>query len=263
LRSSTEAGGSVARLIRALKSRLGAYAVRASRTRVVGRAGLSSHGIIGGAVLLSLTAGPPALLPAQVLRQFSYDNLGPTAFQADLGMLGASRLRGAITGGVRLDNGLIAPRIRLLLGVSYYRARFSRDEITRFEQRIGQLVDDPEGNATVSVGTIYWADLTGDLDLQYVLPPWSSVRTYVGLGLSVHLRSGSGAAINGTFLDDALDDVAAGLNGTVGAEFGMGPKWRLTVDARGVLLSDQTTASLRGGVMYRWREGRGGRGEGL
>jgi hypothetical protein len=229
-----------------------------SSIRAVGRLG----GRSGGLFALLLTACPPARLPAQVLRQFSYDNLGPTAFQADLGMLGASRLRGAITGGMRVDYGLIAPRIRLLLGLSYYRARFSREEIVRFEQRIRELVTDPTGDATVSVGTIHWADLTGDLDLQYVLPHGSSVTTYLGLGLSVHVRSASGAAISGTFLDEALDDVAAGLNGTVGAEFGIGPRWRLTVDARAVLLSDQTTASLRGGVMYRWREGGRGRGEG-
>ncbi|HEX9705754.1 MAG TPA: hypothetical protein VGA20_10950 [Gemmatimonadales bacterium] len=211
-------------------------------------------------MMFFLTALPPYRATAQeVLRQFSYDNLGPTALQADLGALGASRLRGAVTGGLRLDYGLVAPRIRVLLGLSYYRAQFSSTEIARFESRLRDLVQDPEGNATVDVGTIDWADLTGDIDLQYVLPQGRSVTAYLGLGLSVHLRSASGPAIDGTFLEDALDDVAAGLNGTLGAEFVIGPVWRLTVDARGVLLSDHRTASLRGGVMYRWRERARGR----
>jgi hypothetical protein len=202
-----------------------------------------------------LAAVPPDRLTAQeVLRQFSYDNLGPTALQADLGSLAASRLRGAVTGGVRLDYGLIAPRVRVLLGLSYYRAQFSSQEIARFESRLRDLVQDPEGNATVDVGTIDWGDVTGDLDLQYVFPQSRAVTAYLGLGLGVHLRNGSGAVIDGTFVEDALDDVAAGLNGTLGAEFVIGPVWRLTVEARGVLLSDHRTASLRGGVMYRWRE---------
>jgi hypothetical protein len=210
-----------------------------------------------------LTAAPPCRLTAQeVLRQFSYDNLGPTALQIDLGALGATRLQGAVTGGLRVDYGLIAPRVRLLLGVSYYRAQFSNKEIARFENRLQALVQDPEGNATVDVGTIDWADLTGDIDLQYVFPQGRSVTAYMGLGLSVHLRNGSGAVIDGTFLEDALDNGAAGLNGTLGAEFVIGPVWRLTVDARGVLLSDHRTASLRGGVMYRWRERPRGRSRG-
>jgi opacity protein-like surface antigen len=142
------------------------------------------------------------------------------------------------------------------VGLSYYRSEFSGDEIARFEQRIEDLVDDPEGNATVDVGSIEWADLTGDLDLQYVFPQGRSITTYLGLGLSIHLRNGSGAAIRGTFLEDALDDVAAGLNGTIGAEFAVAPKWALTVEARGVLLSDHRTASLRVGMSYRFADAR-------
>lgn len=219
-------------------------------TRTDGRTGGRAVGLL--AVLL--TVSPPARLPAQnPLREFSYDNLRATAFQADLGLLGSSRLRGAVTGGIRMDFGRIAPRIRLLLGVSFYRAEFGAAEITSLEQRIRELVDDPDSNFTVDVGDIAWADLTGDLDLQYVLPQGGGVTTYMGVGLSVHLRNGIGPAIDGTLLDDALDDLAAGLNGTIGAEFATGPRWHFTLDARGVLLSDHATVSLRGGVMYRWR----------
>jgi hypothetical protein len=207
-----------------------------------------------GSVTVLLSAYPPIRLSAQaVTQEFSYDDLRPTALQVDLGLLGATRLRGTVTGGIRLDYGRIAPRIRMLLGLSYYRSQFTGQEIAEFEERVRGLVDDPEGNFTVDVGTIHWADLSGDLDLQYVLPQGHAVTTYLGLGLSVHLRSGSGAAINGTFLEDALDDVAAGLNGTLGVEVGAG-RWCFTVEARGVVLSNHGTASVRTGVMYRFRK---------
>jgi len=218
-------------------SRIGGWAV--------GRAALA-------AALLSAIA--PIRVSAQAAtREFSYDELRPTAIQFDLGLLGATRLRGCATGGLRLDYGRIAPRIRILLGLSYYRSQFSGREIAEFEQRIRDLVDDPDGNFTVDVGTIHWADLTGDLDLQYVMPQGHAVTAYLGLGLSVHLRNGSGAAIDGTFLEDALDDVAAGLNGTLGVEVGAG-HWGLTVEGRGVVLSNHGTASLRTGVLYRFRK---------
>ena len=219
-----------------------------------GRVG-RSNGFVAVFLALALALGPPARLPAQgVLDQFSYDNLRLTAIQGDLGLLGSSRLKGAVTGGVRVDYGRIAPRVRVLFGLSYYRAEFSAPEISALEQRIAALVTDPTNDFTVDVGDITWSALTGDVDLQYVLPQGGGVTTYLGVGLSVHLRNGIGAAVDGTFLDDALDDLAAGVNGTIGAEFAAGPRWRFTLDARGVLLSDHATVSLRGGLMYRWRE---------
>jgi opacity protein-like surface antigen len=203
-------------------------------------------------VVLLLTAVPSFRLSAQgVLDQFSYDNLRLSGIQVDVGPLGASNLKGAIVGGVRLDYGRIAPRVRVLLGLSYFRSEFDNDARARFEQRIRALVNDPDSNFTVNVGRIFWSDLTGDLDLQYVFPQGRGVTTYVGAGASVHLRNGSGGAINGTFVEDALDEISAGFNATVGVEFHLSRGWRFTLDGRGVISSGLSTVSLRSGIMYR------------
>ena len=108
-----------------------------------------------------------------------------------------------------------------------------------------------EPNFTIDVGRIQWSDLTADADLQYVIPQGRTVTAYLGVGLSVHLMDGSGAAINGTFVEDALDGVSAGLNGTLGFEIATSPTWRFTVEARGVLATQLSTGSLRLGLMYR------------
>jgi len=191
-----------------------------------------------------------------VLNQFSYDNLHLSGIELDVGPLGASELKGTITGGVRLDYGLIAPHIRVLLGLSYFRSEFDNDARTRFQNRIRALVNDPDSNFTVNVGRIFWSDLTGDLDLQYVIPQGRGVTTYAGLGLSLHLRNGSGTAINGTFVEDALDEINAGLNATIGAEFNLSRAWRFTLDGRGVVSSGLSTVSLRSGIMYRFGGGK-------
>ena len=210
------------------------------------------------AVLL-LSVHPANRLTAQgFLSQFSYDNLKPSALQLDLGPLGGNNIRGTLTGGMRLDYGFIAPHIRVLLGVSYFKADFSSEARARFEQRLKSVVRDPTGDDTISLGRITWSDVTGDLDLQYVLPQSRSVTAYMGVGLGAHIRHGSGPAINGTFVQDALNSITAGLNGTIGTEFGAN-RWRVTLDARGVLSSGLSTASLRTGVMYRW--GGGGIGD--
>ena len=212
--------------------------------------------------VVMLSAYPPDRLTAQsLLQQFSYENLKPSALQFDIGPLGGSNVRGALTGGVRMDYGLIAPHIRVLLGVSYFKADFSSTARARFEQRLKSVVVDPAGDDTINLGRITWSDVTGDLDLQYVLQG-RAVTTYLGIGLGAHVRHGSGPAINGTFVQDALNSVTAGLNGTIGTEVGA-KRWRFTLEARGVLSSGVSTASLRSGVMYRWAGTRDkGRGTG-
>ena len=207
-----------------------------------------------GLVAILLTVGRPDGLSAQgFLSKFSYDNLKPSALQLDLGPVGGNNIRGTLTGGLRLDYGFIAPHVRVLLGVSYYKADFSSAARTRFEQRLDSIVN-PGTNDTINLGRIRWSDVTGDVDLQYVLQG-RSVTTYLGIGLGAHIRHGSGPAINGTFVQDALNSITAGLNGTIGTEVGAN-RWRFTVEARGVLSSGVSTVSLRSGVMYRWAGGK-------
>lgn len=203
-------------------------------------------------VALVLAVGPPGRLAAQgVLNQFSYDNLRLSGIQVDAGPLGSSELTGAVVAGLRVDYGMIAPRVRVLLGLSYFRSEFDSEARTRFEQRIRQFVIDPANDDTIRVGRILWSDITADLDLQYVIPQGRGVTTYVGAGASVHLRNGNGAAINGTFVEDALDEVTAGFNASIGAEFALSKAWRFTLDGRGVISSGLSTISLRSGIMYR------------
>jgi opacity protein-like surface antigen len=201
---------------------------------------------------LLLAVGPSGRLAAQgVLNQFSYDNLRLSGIQVDAGPLGSSELTGAVVAGLRLDYGMIAPHVRVLLGLSYFRSEFDGEARARFEQRIRQFVIDPANDDTIRVGRIFWSDITADLDLQYAMPQGRGIMTYVGAGVSVHLRNGSGAAINGTFVEDALDEVSAGFNASIGAEFALSKAWRFTLDGRGVISSGLSTVSLRSGIMYR------------
>src|SRR5438034_10622828 len=103
---------------------------------------------------------------------------------------------------------------------------------------------------------MYRSDVICDIDFLYVFLQRHRVTAYTGTGVSIQLQKGSGSAINGTFVEYALDFVSAGLNGTVGFEFNLTHAFRFTVDARGVLSSGLQTASLRTGLMYRLPAGR-------
>ncbi len=204
------------------------------------------------ALALVLTAGPAGRLTAQkILEQFSSENLVASAFGFDLGVLAGTDIRGTRAGALRLDFGRVAPSIRVLLGVSYFRADLNGATLARFADRLRSIVYDPDSNYTIDLGRVTWSDVTGDLDLQYVMPQGRSVTAFMGLGLSVHVRRGSGPAIDDTFVQDALNAITAGLNGTLGAEFGSG-HWRFALDGRGVLASGLSTVALSAGARYRW-----------
>jgi len=206
--------------------------------------------------ILFLSIIPSFHLSAQgVLNQFSYDELRLSGIQLDVGVLGASELTGATVGGLRVDYGRIAPRVRLLLGLSYFRSQFDQQSRQRFEARLDSIVN-PGSPDSIDLGRIRLGDLVGDVDFQLVFPQGRGITAYVGAGVSIHARNGSGAAINGTFVEDALDVITAGLNGTIGFEFNLSRAWRFTLDGRGMLSSGLKTASVRTGIMYRLKAGR-------
>ncbi len=218
---------------------------------------MSGLAVRTAAVLALLrTAEPANRLAAQgVLNQFSYDNLRLSGIQLDAGLLGASDLIGSTVGGLRIDYGRIAPKVRLLLGVSYFHSRFDQQALQRFERRLDSIVN-PGAPDSINLGRISLSDVVGDVDFQFVFPQGHGITAYLGTGVSIHVRNGSGPAINGTFMEDALDVITAGLNGTMGFEFNLSRAWRFTVDGRGVLSSGLRSVSLRTGIMYRLRGGR-------
>ena len=206
--------------------------------------------------MLLVAVRPSGRLAAQgLLNQFSYDNLRLSGIQLDAGLLGASDLTGSTVGGLRVDLGRIAPKVRLLLGLSYFHSQFDQRAINRFERRLDSIVN-PSTPDSIDLGRISLSDIVGDIDFQLVFPQGHGITAYLGTGISVHARNGNGAAINGTFMDDALDVITAGLNGTMGFEFNLSRAWRFTVDGRGVLSSGLRSVSLRTGIMYRLRAGR-------
>lgn len=208
-------------------------------------------------MIAALLAGWPSgrLAGQGVLNDFSYDNLRLSGIQLDVGVLGASQLKGTTVGGVRLDYGRIAPKVRVVLGLSYFRSDFDQDALSRFEARLDSFVN-PGTPDSIAVGQVRLGDIIGDVDFQYMFPQGHGINAYVGAGVSIHARNGSGELINGTFVEDALDVVTAGLNGTIGFEFNLSPAWRFTLDGRGMLSSGLSTASVRTGIMYRLKAGR-------
>lgn len=185
-----------------------------------------------------------------LLEQFSYEGLRFSGVGVELGGVVSDRLTTESSVGVRIDYGLIAPSVRVLLGGSYCNGSFAPEELGRFEQRLRSIVTDPTGDFTVTIGEITWRTVQADLDLQYLFPS-SSVTPYFGVGVAVQVHNGAGRAIEGTFVEDALDTVEAGLNVTAGTAVALARSLQLTAELRGSVTSELRTLAARGGFMVR------------
>jgi len=201
--------------------------------------------------LLLVLCLPSALRGQGVLSQFSYEGLRFSGLGVELGVVTSDRVTTEVVGGVRVDYGRIAPRVRLIFGASYFKGELDADEVTRFEEQLSGIVIDPTNDFVVDVGSISWANFEGDLDLQYVLSEGTTLTFYAGVGFGVHFRNGSGQSIDGTFVEDALDTIAAGFNLSAGSEVRLTRYLNFYTDLRVAVSSELNTASLRGGFMYR------------
>lgn len=211
-----------------------------------------SAGIDGSGVLL-LLALAPAAAPAQgVLDEFSYEGLYFAGIGLDAGVMVSNKLDAAPSGAMRLDLGFFAPRVRPLVSLSFYRSDYAADEIDELEDRLRAIVDDPTDDFTIDAGDVSLSSLALDVDLQWVPVQSGPVRPYVGLGAGAHLRFAEGQAIEGTFIEDALETIVAALNASAGFEVAVSPSLHVTVEGRGTLASGLMSASARGGFMLRF-----------
>jgi hypothetical protein len=71
------------------------------------------------------------------------------------------------------------------------------------------------------------------------------------VGIGIHFREGGGEAIEGTFVEDALDTVAAAATFSAGTHVAVAGGLFLTGDLRVGVSSELRTFSGRGGLMYR------------
>jgi hypothetical protein len=193
--------------------------------------------------LLVLT--PTPLVAQGFFEEFSYEGIRLSGIGADGGVVLSNSLTTEPIGGIRVDLGTFAPTVRVVVGGSYFKGQFKEDRLREFEQRLEDLVGEP-----VDIGAITLSNIEVFLDLQYLLPRLGRFQSYLGLGFGAHIRNGDGEAIEGTFVEDALSTVAAGLNGSVGLDVALIPQLSFTAEARGGLTSELRTLSVRGGLMY-------------
>ncbi len=214
------------------------------------RARVRTSRVAGGVLaLLGALVLPAAPAAAQELADFDYENLSLRGIGFEIGYLFPDRVDRTASYGVRFDLGYLGPSVRLVPTLSYWSSPFSVEEVTALEERVASLVSRETGAPppVVNLGTLEWTDYTLGIDTHVVWAMPANLLSFAGLGLAVHILDGSGAAIEGTFIEDLLDTATAGINLHLGLEYPLTNRFRLQGQGRYELLEDLQYFQLRFG----------------
>jgi hypothetical protein len=210
------------------------------------RTGILAVGLAGGA---SFAWASAAL--AQDLADFDYENLAFRGFGLEAGYVWPNKVEPTATYGVRMDLGYLGPGLRIAPSITYWSSRMKAREVGALESRLDSLIaqTQPGGvGVPVSLGPIEWSDLALALDAHVVWRVPYGFLTFAGAGASVHFLNGAGDAIAGTFVEDLLDSVSAGVGLQAGVEVPVRENLRFYGAGRLELLEDLRYAALRGGL---------------
>ena len=211
--------------------------------------------LVGALALAAFAAGiSPGAVGAQDLADYDYENLGFRGVAAEAGYLIPTRVEETYSYGIRLDLGYLGPGLRILPGISYWSSRFKASEVAEFERKLDTLIarqtEPGQEPTTVELGGIDWSDLVLSLDAQVVWDGPLGTLPYLGAGASVHLLNGEGDAVSGTFVEDLLDAVRAGINLQAGLELPLADSFRLYGGARYEVLGDLQYLEIRAGAQF-------------
>ncbi len=210
-------------------------------------------------MLLALVAGVASTAGAQdaLFERLGLDRLRLSGLGANYGIVKPSRIVETEVVGVQADYGQVAPHWRVVFGASYWGSRYTDATVRRFADSLLAAIDDPTGDATVELGRVrasvialtaegHWTPRRGRPRL----------RPYLGGGIGAYAMNAEGRAISGTFVEDALDNVSAGVAAMGGADLLLAPNLSLGMQARYDLLSGGRFATLRASLSYIFARGR-------
>lgn len=201
-------------------------------------------GALGASLAVVALAAPAR---GQELADFDYENLRFRGFAPEWGYLWPTRIEAAQSWGVRLDLGYLGPGVRVVPSVTYWKSTFKAAEVRELEQRVASLIstqtDEPP--PAVDLGVIDWSDVALAVDAQLVWRVPYGVLTFAGLGAAAHMLDGAGTAVDGTFVEDLLDSVSAGVNVHAGVEYPVVQRFRLYAQGRYEVMGDLRYAQIR------------------
>jgi hypothetical protein len=187
------------------------------------------------------------------LAAYDYSNLRFRGIVAEAFMVYPNGTESTVGFGGRLDFGYLGPNVRVQFRGGYWSSQLKESEVIEFETRIADLVEEQNGfRPTIDLGVIKQSAAIAGGDFHWVFAPTSVVRPYLGIGAELYVLSGSGPAIDDTFVDDSLDLLTVGASAVAGLEAGIGSVFNVFGEGRGSLAAALRSFSIAGGIAIHW-----------
>lgn len=206
------------------------------------------------AAALCLALAPLGRAAAQgdnsLFERLNLDRLGLTAIGFSFGSVNPTEMVSTQAYTIFADYGEIAPKWRVVFLATYWGTEYTDDAVRAFARQFRTNIQDPSGDDTLRTAGINVSDIAILGELRYT--PWRDIplRPYIGGGMGAHVLNAEGKYISQTFVETALDNIAAGFSGVAGVEAIFGRRVFLGLQARYELLSVTRYASLRVTASY-------------
>ena len=183
-----------------------------------------------------LYATPCRAQSASIVDRLQLDRLQLVSLGAGAGSIAPIQVDRTKIYGLNADYGEISPRWRLQFRVSYWESKFKQSVIDQFADTLQRSLIDP--NATsVKRSSISLYDVGFSLGARRLLAPSAEVTPFFTAGFAGHVINAEGEFIKGTFVERALDDIAAGVFGEAGLRAKILKRLLIEGSIRGDLLS--------------------------
>lgn len=193
-----------------------------------------------------MLAAPQVARAQGLFERLNLDKLKLTAMGGSYGAIQPSQMEATQAYSLHADYGEIANRWRVVFTVTYWGTHYRDEFVRHFADSLGLSVDDPEGNAEVIASGIGVSDIAVGGDIRWMSPiRFVRLKPYLGGNMSVHVLNAEGKLINGTFMEQALDNIATGIAGVAGIDIVVFSHLSVGAQARYDLLSGIRYSSLR------------------
>lgn len=196
---------------------------------------------------------PAGTLSAQTLADYDYEDLSFRGVSLEYGYIWPTKVEPTSRYGVRFDLGFLGPGVRITPTITYWGSRMSRKELGRLADRLGRLPALRNQGVVIKgedLGEIRWSDIAVNLDGQFAWETDLGIMTYLGAGVGIHKFNGAGEFIDGTFIEEILDAVTAGVTGSAGIEFEPVQRMRVYAEASYTMMSYLQYPALKLGAAF-------------
>lgn len=217
-----------------------------ARAAALARAPVRALALAVGLMLLPATASAQNSL----FERLNLDRLQFAGIGVGAGGVAPSQVQPTRVYALHADYGEIVPRWRVVFTASYWGSQYKDEVMQTFADSLRRIIVDPSGDDTLVVGRINVSDISLGVEMRWTPAQQTFLRPYLGGGLATHVINAEGAAINGTFVERALDYITFGVAGVGGIELNLHQHFSLGAQARYDFLSGVRFPSIRASATY-------------